>query len=125
MLYLIIILHFLSDWILQPRSIARTKSSSTKSMLVHLSIIHIVFSVFGFIVGVPVYWIMVNTLSHFIIDKNIWTLYKKIRIDKNYSQEYLDKNKYAEDYWYYFTIAVDQIIHLSILIFIFHKVVIN
>jgi len=111
MLYLIVILHFLSDWILQPRSVAKTKSSSMKSMFIHLMIIHITFSILGYIVGIPHYWIALNTLSHFFIDGNIWALYKKLRIGKNY----------AEDYWFYFTIAVDQIIHLSILIFIFTK----
>jgi len=121
LIYIIIILHFLSDWIFQPRSVAKRKSSSLKWMAKHLIVIYLVFTVLAIYLHIPHYWVILNTVSHFIIDKNIWTLYKKIRVGDDYPKEYLEKNKYAEDYWYFFTIAIDQIIHLSILMFIFIK----
>lgn len=114
----LIILHFLSDWILQPRSVAKRKASSFKWMMKHIVVIHIIFAVYGY-TGVVSQWIvLINTASHLAIDKGVWWTYRRLRIPLD-DEEYIRCNKYAEDYWYYFCIAVDQTLHLCILIWLF------
>lgn len=120
MVYLIIILHFVSDWMLQPRKTATNKSNSIKYMLAHVVVIHIIFSILAYFVGVSQLLIVANTLSHMLIDKFIWAGYKRSLKKANYPQEYFERNEWANDYWFYTTIAFDQILHLSILMFIFN-----
>jgi len=117
--YSVIILHFLSDWILQPRAVAKQKASSWKWMAKHLAVIHVIFAILAFYTGVSQWLVLVNTLLHGIIDKFIWKSFEKVR--GPYTKEYLDHNRYAEDYWFYFTIAIDQMIHLIILMWIFKQ----
>jgi len=119
LVYWVIFLHFLSDWILQPRKVAKRKSSSIKWMLKHIVVIHVTFAILAYFAHVPQYLVLLNSVLHFGIDRIIWNAYKKIRVGDDYPQEYLDKNKWAEDYWYFFTIAVDQMLHLCILAYIF------
>lgn len=114
---LIIIFHFISDWILQPRAVAKRKTTSLKWMLKHLAVIHVAFSIFALIEGYSQWLVVINTAAHGIIDKAAWSLFAKAR--GPFDEEYLKVNKYAEDYWFYFTIAVDQIFHLSLLIWLF------
>lgn len=116
-MYLIIILHFLSDWIFQPRAVAKRKSSSLKWMSIHLIIIYVVFSIYAYLFNISNLFVLVNTFSHGIIDFTIWRGFEYFR--GPFDSEYLKYNKYAEDYWFYFTIGIDQILHLCILIFLF------
>lgn len=111
--YFIIITHFVSDWILQPRSVARRKSSSWSWMLKHLWVIYAATSVLFFFGEIPVLLALPYTVLHGIQDRYIWQIYAW-HVGP-YTPEYLSHNKYAEDYWWFFTIAVDQIIHLSML----------
>ena len=114
---LLIVLHFVSDWMLQPRAVAKRKTTSLKWMLKHLIVIWGTFALFALITNHSQWAVVVNTILHGIIDKGIWSSFAKIR--GPFDEEYLKYNKYAEDYWFYFTIAVDQIIHLIILIWLF------
>jgi len=115
--YLIIICHFLSDWVLQPRSIAKNKSVSIEAMLKHIAIIYVTFSILGFFYGVHHGLIVFNAAMHAVCDLNIWTAFREIR--GPFTEEYIEKNLYADDYWFYFCIAVDQTIHLCILFWVF------
>lgn len=120
MIYAVIGLHFLFDWICQPRVVARNKSSSFYYLGIHLATIYVGFSLFGFYVGVPNIFIAGYMLLHGVQDKIIWTLFIRYRVPKN-NLEYLFQNRYAEDYWWYTTIAVDQFLHLVPLIYIFEN----
>lgn len=114
--YLLIITHFVSDWILQPRAVAKRKASSTIWMLKHLLVILIATSICFAVIGVPLWWAIIYTAIHGVQDKFIWRLYEHTR--GPYTKEFLARNKYAEDYWWYFTIAVDQMLHLVLLFWI-------
>ena len=120
-MYALIILHFVSDWILQPRSVAKHKTTNVVWMLKHLAIIHCTFSIFALIMGIPQWICLVNTIAHGLIDKTVWKLFALIR--GPFDEVYLKYNKYAEDYWFYFTVAIDQIMHICLLIFLFGKYV--
>lgn len=111
--YLLIITHFVSDWILQPRSVGKRKAGSLKWMLKHLVVILVCTNVCFMIIGTPIWRAFLYTIVHGVQDAVIWNAYRYMR--GPYTKEFLDKNKYAEDYWWYFTIAIDQILHLCIL----------
>ena len=120
MIYLIIILHLLSDWLLQPRKVATRKSSSDKWLGIHILIIFVVFAAYCLIAGLPIYLALINAVLHGIIDRTIWRGYKKIRHGE-YTQKDID-NKYIKVYtddWFWKTIGVDQALHLCILMYLF------
>lgn len=113
---LLIITHFVSDWILQPRAIARRKANSPIWMLKHLLIIFVCTTICFAVIGVSLWWAVFYTIVHGIQDKFIWSTYEYIK--GPYTEEFLTHNRYAEDYWWYFTIAIDQIAHLIMLFWI-------
>jgi len=47
----------------------------------------------------------------------IWKGFELVR--GPYSEEYLEHNKYAEDWLWYWTIAIDQFLHLSFAMWLF------
>lgn len=114
--YLIIITHFISDWILQPRAVAKKKANSNIWMFKHLLIILICTAICFVIINVPVWLAVLYTVIHGVQDKLVWSTYEHFR--GPYSEEFLARNKYAEDYWWYFIIAVDQMLHLIVLFWI-------
>lgn len=116
--YLIIITHFVSDWILQPQSVARQKASSWAWMLKHIWIIFVATSMLFILGEGSIGLAMLYTVLHGIQDRYIWRIYEWAR--GPYTPEYLSHNKFAEDYWWYFIVAVDQIIHLSMLFWFFN-----
>lgn len=120
-MYALIILHFLSDWILQPRAVAKRKTTNIMWLLKHLIVIHCTFALFSFVVGIPQWVCLINTVAHGLIDKTVWKLFSLTR--GPFNEEYLKYNKHAEDYWFYFTIAVDQTLHICLLIFLFGEYV--
>ena len=114
----IIVTHFVSDWILQPRAIAKRKAASLIWMAKHLLIILIATSILFTLAELSVGWAVLYTLLHGVQDRYIWRAYEKFR--GPYTEEFLSHNRYAEDYWWYFTIAIDQTIHLSLLFLFFN-----
>lgn len=116
----LLFLHYLSDWILQPRYIAENKSSNNFVLLIHCSIIFICFFL-GLIFIIPIKHLFIvcllNSLLHFIIDKYVWSLYKYINRSK--SKDFIKYNLYAKDYWFYFTIAIDSLLHITIILLLF------
>jgi len=112
----LIVLHFVSDWILQPRSVAKRKTTSLKWMGKHVAVIHVAFALYAWYFGISQFNVAVNTFVHMVIDKSVWSLYGIYR--GPFDGKYLEYNKCAEDYWYYFAIAIDQIMHLVILVLI-------
>ena len=87
-------------------------------MLKHLLIILVCTSICFIIGGVSVWLALLYTIIHGIQDKLMWSAYGYVR--GPYSEEYLAHNKYAEDYWWYFTIGVDQMLHLIVLFWLFN-----
>jgi len=109
---LILLVHFISDWLLQSRSMAENKSSNMKVLLKHGCIISLPllslcmflhFSILSIILISSIYFIL-----HILQDKFIWGFYKIWYIKRNLKE-------YWKDYWWFSTIAIDQFIHLIIL----------
>jgi len=73
--------------------------------------------------NIPFLMVFINTVSHGIIDMTIWRGFKRFR--GPFSDEYIEKNEYAKDYWFYTTIAIDQTIRLCILFWIFKGAMTN
>lgn len=111
----LIIVHFFCDWILQSRYIARTKSSSYRSLAKHLVINFTgIFIITLFFTDKPwwnLVWLnLINIAAHGLIDWNIWTIAK--RLLAGYDGD-------TKEYIFYSTIAVDQVLHLVILVMLF------
>jgi len=112
-------LHFLADWVFQPRRVAEKKSKSNICLILHMMVIYFVFIPYVYLFDKDPSLALINAILHGIIDKFSWTGYIWARwaVNKAITGEQF---KYWEDYWFYFTIAVDQYIHLLILFLIFY-----
>ena len=107
-------LHFLADFILQPREMGRKKSKDSRYLLAHIAII---FSVF--LVGTLSWkFALANALIHMIIDSVIWKCYastvwkRRHKLFKNATKDDLERKfKFWEDHWFYATIGLDQFLH--------------
>lgn len=96
-LLLIIWLHFISDFILQPTFLSENKSNNNYILLIHVAIYLIPFILIGWIFAI------INGVLHFIID---WF---SSRICKFF---FIKKKLHL----FFITIGLDQVIHISILI---------
>lgn len=96
------IAHFLSDFLFQTREMATKKSYEVKYLLQHGAILATVFTV---LLLDPIFAIT-NAVVHITIDWNIWRLYRFIRANES------SNFKYWEDQLFYFTIGLDQLLHL-------------
>lgn len=135
-------LHFLADFILQPREMARSKSTKFGWLLGHLGIQWAVFLIgLAFIdLKFAIYFSLINAIVHGLIDWQIWNLYKlftcfrieyQIRKEQKENQnwtkdKYLkEKNKtiknwkYWEDHWFYCTIGLDQLLHFTTILILY------
>lgn len=116
-LYVILLVaaHFLGDWIFQSRKMAVDKSNKLKTLFNHVLIVScILFATACPFIGVinAAWAVTFNALSHILIDWYGWGFYKKKFVNK--PLEFHFKN-----YWFYFTIACDQFLHLAIMFFLF------
>lgn len=114
-----LILHFISDFLLQSREMGKNKSSNWFYLAQHLIIIFFAFLPFG------LKFSTVNAIVHGLIDKNIWNVYKFFvmkRLRKNKAHPLLEQKgvssswKYWEDSWFYSTIGFDQLLHTLTLV---------
>lgn len=121
----LMILHFIADFLLQPREMGKNKSSNYYYLFGHLLIQFLVFLPF-----VGWQFSLLNALIHGLIDKNIWNLYKIIaglrlkkivaRNPKTTMQEEIANFKFWEDHWFYATIGFDQMLHMITLIYLYN-----
>lgn len=112
----LIIIHFFSDWIMQPRRMAVQKSENPKMLFIHGFIIWYFLVVVFFMYwlkGMKFDWSILILVSlnyailHMVQDWFIWRIYKYFRKNKGV--------QFQNDYWFYTTIAIDQSIHLILL----------
>ncbi len=113
---LIVATHFIVDWMLQSRYEATNKSKRPLVLARHLAVNALGFA-WVLLLDVSPGALFLNTWSHGVIDWNIWRLYAWAR--RHRPPEFMEKNLYAQDYWFYFTIAVDQLLHLTIALWLF------
>lgn len=117
-LLLMVLTHFVSDFLLQSRKMGEGKSTDWTLWGQHVAIILVCFLPFGW------KFAAINAIIHGLIDRNIWNLYKwsvKLRIAKHdVKQESLfDQNgnwQYYKDHLFYSTIGLDQFLHTSTIV---------
>jgi len=111
----LILIHFLSDWIMQPRWMAEQKSSNFGICSYHGLITGLfLLLVYGInsMYGLKINWVMallaagLYTITHILQDWFVWRIYKKYRDTKK---------EFQSDYWFYSTIAIDQAVHLVLM----------
>ena len=106
----LLVLHFLADFLLQPREMATKKSIDPHWLFAHLVIQFGVFCVVGW------KFALANAAIHGVIDWNIWRLYK-LSVAKRFPEFNWKDPKQASTYdywndsWFYHTIGLDQLLH--------------
>lgn len=108
-LLFLVLTHFIADFILQSRKMGQKKSSHIGWLAAHIAIIFVAFLPFGLEFSA---W---NALTHAIIDATLWNVYKLSVYLRN---PYVIKESYDywNDHWFYTTIGLDQMLHISTLI---------
>jgi hypothetical protein len=145
----LLILHFVSDFLMQSREMGEKKSSDLKFLLFHVLIIFSVFYLglnlyyafdFSFLPNILnlifqsdrisplniLYFCILNSVVHLVIDALIWNLYKlyyknqfnkMIEADSSKLFSHLRDNfKYWKESSFYNTIGFDQLLHTATLI---------
>jgi hypothetical protein len=114
----LLVVHFVADFLLQPREMATQKSVNPKWLYGHLAI---QCAMFGIALG-PFYgdkallFAFCNSLVHGLIDWNIWRLYK-LSVVKRYPElnwsdpEQAKQWDFWNDSWFFHTIGLDQMLH--------------
>jgi hypothetical protein len=113
MLYLLILTHFVADFLLQTRRMGKEKSENEKVLFMHGAIIFTCFLPFGWKLS------LANVLIHMVIDWNIWRIYKRYAMwNKDPTLLVCGEYRYWEDKWFYTFIGIDQTLHVLTLIFL-------
>lgn len=102
MLAWLLIVHFIADFLLQPREMAVGKSSDRSWLILHAVIIYWAFF-FG--TGFNLNFALMNACVHAFIDMFIWKGYKWKRRFKT------PDFKYWQDHLFYTFIGFDQLLH--------------
>lgn len=106
----LIICHFFSDWILQPRWMAENKSKSVGLCLWHGMITGMALAFTLAFFTHQVYLLIFLSFSYALVhatqDMLVWRAYPR----------YKTKDvEFYKDYWFYTTIAIDQTLHLLVI----------
>lgn len=124
---LVVIFHFVFDWLLQTRSMAKNKSRRLDVLFAHLFILSvgcIILSLILIKIGHQIeYWkVAINIASHGVIDWYIWRLFKTIKMHKMRDEADWDLFvlTIASDPLFFHFIAIDQCLHLVIAMWAFN-----
>ena len=112
-LIILLVSHFIGDFVLQSRKIATTKSSKFSSLAVHLIILFIALLPITYYSEVPIGIPIAYCLLHGIQDWYIWRGYKKLYTIRKAPPPY------QEDHLFYTTIGLDQLLHTIVLLVLF------
>ena len=118
LLTLLLVGHFVADFLLQPRWMGTRKSSELGPWALHVAVIFLVVPI-PFLVLSGNRWTSewfffacANAAAHGAIDATIWNLYKlrwapAVRSGRVRREDV----RYWEDHWFYATIGLDQLQH--------------
>lgn len=115
-LYYLLLLHFVSDFLMQNRYIAENKSKDFSVMTAHCLIIFFLFAPILSVLPHGILFAFVYSLIHFLQDTFVWRSYKYI-ITKTWRGD-IRGFKYWEENSFYSTIGFDQMLHVATLIFL-------
>lgn len=114
--------HFVGDWLLQWPSMAANKWKSFRVLSEHVAIISVTLLVFiiphllnADDLAPILFKVALNGILHGIIDWNVWRVYNKLCG----TDEMGNPVNKLEDIWFWKFIAVDQFLHLVILLVLF------
>jgi len=110
---LLLISHFIGDFVLQSRKIATTKSSKLSSLSIHLVILFLSLIPVTLLSKLPIYIPFIYCILHGLQDWFIWRGYKKLYTIRK------SPPPYYEDHLFYTTIGLDQLLHTIILLSLF------
>jgi hypothetical protein len=123
---LLLITHFIADFVLQSREMGKKKSSDPGYLAAHLAVQFVAFFLVAAFINPDraVWFAMINMAIHGVIDWNLWRFYKAYAykaIKNNPKHPLLTGNpsepwKYWEDHWFYTTIGFDQLLHMLTLV---------
>ncbi len=113
---MLIVSHFVGDWFLQGRTIAENKSKSVPILCAHVCIIGVVMCAAFLLTGYPHTQatgikLLMYLILHGLQDRYIWRYYEHTFHDP--------ANPDRKGKPFYTTIAIDQMIHLSLLMYFF------
>lgn len=104
--------HFIGDWLLQPRWMAKSKTIDVVILISHVILVSLNFltfvALYGLIYFINIHYdvllsiLLINAIIHAIQDNIIWRWYKKTK----------HANQFYDDKLFYDTIACDQLLHL-------------
>jgi len=114
--FILIIMHFVFDWFLQPRAVAQRKASSWKWMGMHTGILYVGYTVYAWMTPNEHWMVIAYVALHTVQDKLIWAWYREGKDDS-----FFDGRYYATDPNYYRLIALDQMLHLLFAFWIFTR----
>jgi len=112
MILLLLISHFVGDFVLQSRKIATTKSSNLSSLLIHLTILFCSLIPISLYLKISLFIPLLYCILHGIQDWFIWKGYKILHSIQS-------RPVYYEDHLFYSTIGFDQLLHTIILLTLF------
>lgn len=122
--------HFVADFLLQSREMGKKKSEVFSVLSQHIKIQFLVVALFlipfiGFMKAIDISFL--NALVHGLIDWNIWRGYKAVAHYRIMNQvagsntaeadykEAVANFKFWDDHYFYATIGLDQLLHISTL----------
>lgn len=121
----LLLLHFVADFILQPREMGKKKSSDVRWLLGHLAIQFVIFLPFTSLL-----FALANCAIHGVIDWFLWRGYKWFVIKRLYDHGPDGNNdpdhplwvkgewQFWNDHWFFTTIGFDQLLHGLTLVFL-------
>lgn len=130
----LVLAHFFGDWLLQSRKMAQNKSQDLWTLLCHLMVVTAIIAyALALFMGrrflahtdAFIYLLTLNAVSHGLIDWFIPRIYLWIRGDCAYERGAFwqpvggEGRQVKHDYYFFTTIALDQILHLTILFALF------
>lgn len=112
-------LHFLADFVLQTRDMAKNKSSDLKVLAAHVGIQFAVVALGATLIAkstvAAIALGLLNGAIHGAVDWYIWKLYK-LSVQKRFPDAKPETYKFWEDHLFFTTIGLDQLLHGATLV---------
>lgn len=128
-------LHFIADFLFQPRQIGRKKTNDSLNGPKYLTY-HLLIQFLSFFVGLffvlgwknALIFSFLNTTVHGVVDVLIWKGYAQTVWLRRRKNNYLTENnkkvwKYWDDQLFYIFIGLDQFLHFATIVFLWYTIV--